>query len=312
MEQPPILIAGPTACGKSALALRLADAVDGEIINTDSLQVYSELRIVTARPSPAEEALRPHRLYGVWSAAEVGSAGRWRRAAIEAIDAASAAGRVPILVGGTGLYFMALTEGLAEVPEVPEAVRRAARTRLAADGAETIHAELALRDPETAARVPVSDPQRLVRALEVLEATGRTLSDWHRAPAKSLGRPWLGLALDMPRELLYRRIERRFDAMLEAGVMEEVRAFHELALSPGLPAMKAVGLRELMAHVAGEVSLEVAVAGAKQASRRFAKRQLTWQRNKMRAWNSIMTQESDRFFDEIFPIVSRFLLTESW
>ena len=311
MDKRLILIAGPTACGKSALALRLAEVINGEIINADSMQVYRELRVVTARPSPAEEACRPHRLYGVWMAGEAGSAGRWRRAALAAIEAAHAASRVPILVGGTGLYFMALTEGLARVPQVSEAVRRAARARLAADGAAGIHAELAERDPETAARVPASDPQRLLRALEVLEATGRPLSAWRREPTPPLGLPWLGLTLDMPRDTLYGRIERRFDGMLADGVMDEVRAFHALALSPELPVMKAVGLRELMAHVAGEVDLGSAVAGAKQASRRYAKRQMTWQRNKMHAWNAITAQESESFYDKTFSIVSRFLLTDS-
>ena len=309
MDRRLILIAGPTACGKSALALRLARALDGEIINADSMQVYRELRIVTARPSPAEEALAPHRLYGVWPAAEGGSAGRWCRAAVTAIEAASAAGRVAILVGGSGLYFHALTEGLAEIPDVASEISAATRARLAAEGAAALHAELARADPETAARVPPSDSQRLVRALEVLAATGRPLSDWRRQTAPGLAHPWLGLALELPRASLYARIEARLDAMLAAGAMAEVGAIRDLALAPGLPAMKAVGLRELMRHVAGEVSLEEATRAAEQASRRYAKRQLTWQRNKMRSWNHVLAQDSECFFNKIFPIVSRFLLT---
>ncbi len=309
MAPPLILIAGPTASGKSALALRLAEAVDGEIINADSMQVYRELRIVTARPSPADEAAVPHHLYGVQSTAEPGNAVRWRRAALAAVTGIRAAGRVPIVVGGTGLYFMALTEGLAEIPDIDDAVRARLSARLDAEGAASLHRDLTAGDAPSAARIGASDPQRLLRALEVLEGTGRPLSAWLAAPSVPLALPWLGITLDLPRARLYARIERRLDAMLAAGVMDEVRAFRELGLAADLPAMKAVGLRELLAHAAGENTLDAALAGAKQASRRYAKRQLTWQRNKMRSWIHIEAQESTSFPYEIIPIVSRFLLT---
>ncbi len=307
----PILIAGATASGKSAVALRLAAALDGVVINADSMQLYRELRILTARPTTADEALTPHRLYGIWPAAEPGSVGRWLALARTEVEAALEAGRTPIVVGGSGLYFNALTEGLVPVPEIPPALRERVRQRLARLGNVAFHAELAARDPAMARRLGASDPQRLQRAYEVVEATGRSLLDWQAETAAEggLGMPWRGFVLGLPRVRLYRRIEARLDAMIEAGVLDEVRRLADLKLDPELPAMKALAIPELIRHLDGEIDLETALLAAKQATRRYAKRQLTWQRNKMHAWNQILTQESECFIDEIFSKMMHFLLT---
>ena len=307
----PILIAGATASGKSAVALRLAAALDGTVINADSMQLYRELRILTARPTTADEALTPHRLYGIWPAAEPGSVGRWLALARTEVEAALEAGRTPIVVGGSGLYFNALTEGLVPVPEIPPALRERVRQRLARLGNVAFHAELAARDPAMARRLGASDPQRLQRAYEVVEATGRSLLDWQAETAAEggLGMPWRGFVLGLPRVRLYRRIEARLDAMIEAGVLDEVRRLADLKLDPELPAMKALAIPELIRHLDGEIDLETALLAAKQATRRYAKRQLTWQRNKMHAWNQILTQESECFIDEIFSKMMHFLLT---
>ena len=293
------------------MALRLAAALDGVVINADSMQLYRELRILTARPTTADEALTPHRLYGIWPAAEPGSVGRWLALARTEVEAALEAGRTPIVVGGSGLYFNALTEGLVPVPEIPPALRERVRQRLARLGNVAFHAELAARDPAMARRLGASDPQRLQRAYEVVEATGRSLLDWQAETAAEggLGMPWRGFVLGLPRVRLYRRIEARLDAMIEAGVLDEVRRLADLKLDPELPAMKALAIPELIRHLDGEIDLETALLAAKQATRRYAKRQLTWQRNKMHAWNQILTQESECFIDEIFSKMMHFLLT---
>ena len=282
-----LLIAGPTASGKSALALALAERLGGVVVNADSMQVYSELRILTARPTAEEEARAPHRLYGVVSAAEPFSVGRWLPRARAAIEEAVAAGRPAIVVGGTGLYFMALLEGLVPVPAAPTEVREAARRRFAALGLEAFRAELTRRDPAAA---HLRDPQRLMRSWEVAEATGRPLSEWRAEPAEGgYAGPCLGVVLDPPRPELYARIDRRFLAMMAAGALDEVRA-----LAGTAPELKATGLPELRAHLAGALPLEAAVGAAQQASRRYAKRQLTWFRNKMSSWNWLHTQEVEQ------------------
>ncbi len=311
-DQAAILLAGPTASGKSALALALAEAFDGVVINADSMQVYRELKILTARPGLEDARRAPHRLYGVIPAAEACSAGRWRALALAEIAAAWATGKLPILVGGTGLYFRVLTEGLAPVPEVPPAVRQAARAAFARLGPDRFHAALAARDPAMAARLAPSDRQRLIRAYEVLEATGTSLADWQALPpaAPGLAGRYLTVVLEPPREVLYRRCDSRFDRMLADGALAEVRALAALGLSPGLPAMKALGVPELMQHLAGELDLETAAGRVKTLTRRYAKRQGTWFRNQIRDDFRVSTQDLEKIKQEIFPKICEFLLTE--
>lgn len=306
-----ILIAGATACGKSAVALRLAESLDGVIINADSMQLYRELRVLTARPTPEEEARVPHRLYGILTVAERGSVGRWLTLAQAEVGRAVDAGKVAVVVGGTGLYFTALTEGLARIPPVPEATRQTARSLLRDLGNEGFRARLAERDPVMAARVGPGDRQRLLRAYEVLEATGRSLAEWQSGTAVEapLVRPWHGFVLDVPRAALYRRIDSRFDEMLAAGALDEVRSLAARNLDPSLPAMRALAIPELMRHVAGEIDLERAAGLAKQATRRYAKRQMTWLRNKMRAWTWLEAQDSESFYEKIFSEILGFGLT---
>jgi tRNA dimethylallyltransferase len=282
-----LLIAGPTASGKSAVALAVAERLGGVVINADSMQVYRELRILTARPTAAEEARAPHRLYGVVSAAEQFSVGKWLPRARAEVAGALAAGRLPIVVGGTGLYFAALTAGLAPVPEIPPAVRAEARKRLAALGPTAFRAELIRRDPASA---DLRDPQRLLRAWAVVEATGTPLAAWReREPEPGLSLPWVGVVLARPRDELYRRIDGRFEDMLRSGALEEVRALSGVA-----PDFKATGVPELRAHLRGELDLAGASAAARQATRRYAKRQLTWLRHKMSSWCWLDAQDSER------------------
>jgi tRNA dimethylallyltransferase len=281
--RPVLLIGGPTASGKSGLALALARRLDGTVINADSMQLYAELRVLTARPGPAEEAEAPHRLYGVVPAAEAMSAARWRALALAEIAAAHAAGRLPILVGGTGLYFAALTRGLADIPPVEAAVRQAARERHARLGGPAFHAELAARDPDSGARLQPGDTQRLLRAWEVLEATGRPLSHWQGAgrigPPPELA--FLSLVVDPPRPLLYAACDCRFAQMLRQGALDEVRALAALGLDAGLPAMKALGVPELRDHLSGRLGLAEATERVQQMTRNYAKRQVTWFRHQM-------------------------------
>ncbi len=281
-----ILIAGPTASGKSALALRLAEKLNGVIVNADSMQVYRDLALITARPPADEEARVPHRLYGFVDAAENYSVGRWCGDVAAVLREAAAQGRVPILVGGTGLYFKALTAGLAAVPPIPADIRARVRARLHSEGVRPLYDELLQRDAASASRLMPNDRSRISRALEVVLATGRTLTDWHRD-----GQPPLVDAakatkvfITCERAELVRRIETRFAAMLAAGALEEVRALADRKLDPTLPAMKAHGVPWLIRHLAGEIALDVAAAGAVMDTRRYAKRQLTWFRNQMKDW----------------------------
>jgi tRNA dimethylallyltransferase len=276
-----VILGGPTASGKSALALAIARRLGGTVINADSLQVYRELPILTAQPSQDTQAEVPHRLYGFLPAMERCSAARWAALARAEIAAAHAHGRLPIVVGGTGLYLRALRHGLVPLPEIPAAVREGAKQRLAEVGKAAFHAELARRDPSMAARIRPSDPQRMVRAWEVLEATGRSLADWQAAdnPRVPDDPRFLTLVLMPERAPLYDACEVRFRAMVEGGALEEAAALRDL--DPGLPALKALGLRELIAHLRGETSLETAIAAAQQATRRYAKRQMTWFRHQV-------------------------------
>ena len=286
MKPRAVLLAGPTASGKSALALVLAERLGGVIVNADSMQVYRDLRILTARPSPEEEARVPHRLYGHVDATENYSTGHWCVDAGEAIAAAERDGRLPIMVGGTGLYFKTLTQGLAAVPPIPPDVRSAVRGRLEREGVAPLYADLTQRDPETARRLMPNDRARITRALEVVEATGRSLTDWHREAMVPVLDPAtvvkVFLALD--RAELYRRIDVRFDRMLASGALAEVAALASRGLSPSLPAMKALGVPWLIRHLKGEITLAEATEAGKRDSRRYSKRQETWFRNQLPDW----------------------------
>jgi len=281
-----ILIAGPTASGKSAAALEFARCFNGTVINADSMQVYRELAVLTARPGPAEAAGVPHQLYGTVPAAEAYSVGRWLADAEAAMARSQDEGAVPILVGGTGLYFKALTEGLAPVPDIPPEVRAYWREEGEKGGQEALRAALAERDPLMASRLSPSDRQRIVRALEVIDATGVSLAEWQGANAQPVVAAVAALKLVVApeREPLYAAIDARFDRMLAQGAIEEVRSLLELNLDPGLPGMRAHGVRELAAYLQGRTSLEEAAAKAKMESRRYAKRQMTWARRYMADW----------------------------
>src|SRR5216684_6093424 len=281
-----VLIAGPTASGKSALALALAERLGGAVINTDSMQVYRDLRIITARPTPAEEARVPHLLYGHVDAAENYSVGRYVKDARAALDEAERAGRLPIFVGGSGLYFKALLTGLAAIPPIPADIRTAIRERLAARGPAVMHAELQQRDSVTAARLNPNDRTRITRALEVIEATGRSLADWHKDGMPALLDPQrtVRLFLTPERKTLTARIDARFGAMLAAGALAEVRVLAARKLDPLLPAMKAHGVPALIRHLAGEMTLEAAAEEGRRDTRHYAKRQFTWFRHQLGGW----------------------------
>ena len=289
------LIAGPTASGKSALALRLAAASGGEIVNADSMQLYADLRLLTARPSPQEETRAPHNLFGIADAADGWSVGRWVRTASEVLGEIAARGRPAIVVGGTGLYFRALTGGLAEVPKVPAEVRQQAEAEYEAMGEAAFRDRLAAYDKPAALRIAPGDRQRLVRAWEVFAATETSLSDWQSAgePALPPG-TWRAVALEPPRQALYARCDARLAAMVEAGALDEVRALAARDLDPALPLMKAVGYREFAAHLRGETDLPEAIAAAQQETRRYAKRQTTWMRGQMADWPRLTEMDADR------------------
>jgi tRNA dimethylallyltransferase len=275
-----LLIAGPTASGKSALALALAERLGGTAINADSMQIYRELRVLTARPSPEDEARVPHALYGVRPAALPGDAAWWRAEALAAMAEARSAGRLPILCGGTGLYFSALIQGLADIPAIDPAIRAQARVMLAEIGPVALHARLAAEDPETAARLTPNDGQRIARAYEVLLATGRGLTAWQASPA--LAAPdwrFCAIQLDPPREELQAAIALRFSKMVAAGALAEVGALLGQALDPALPAMRALGVPELAAHLRAELPLAEAMRCAVSNSNRYVKRQSTWFRH---------------------------------
>jgi tRNA dimethylallyltransferase len=278
-----VLIAGPTASGKSALALQLAQKTGGVVINTDSMQVYRDLRVLTARPTPKEESAVPHRLYGYVDASVNFSAGAWVADAARVLTEARAQNRLPIFAGGSGLYFKALTRGLSAVPPIPPEIRESVRARLDCDGVEALHAELARHDAVSAERLKPRDRTRIARALEVVEATGRSLTDWHREGLPPILPPgeFTALFLSAEREALYARIDARFDAMLMAGALEEVAVLAARNLDPLLPAMKAHGVPALIRHLRGELTLEEAATIGRADTRHYAKRQFTWFRNQL-------------------------------
>lgn len=276
-----LLIAGPTASGKSRLAVEIARETGGTVVNADSMQVYRDLRIITARPGPDDEAAAPHRLFGHVDGAVNFSVGRYLDDASALLGTLGAS--LPILVGGTGLYLRALRDGLSEIPPVPDAIR--ARVRAEAEGAASpdLHAALARRDPEGAARLRPADRQRILRALEVQAATGRPLAAFQgaRNPGPLAGRRCLAVFLAPDREALREAIDRRFERMTEAGALDEVRALAARALDPALPVMRAHGVPGLLGHLAGEVTLAEAVARGQADTRAYAKRQFTWFRHQM-------------------------------
>lgn len=281
-----ILIAGATASGKSAVGMRLAQSYDGVIVNADSMQVYAQMRVLTARPEPADERAVPHRLYGHVSARESYSVARWLEDVREVLGEIERLGQRPIFVGGTGLYFNALTQGLSPMPETDSVVRAFWRGEARRRSAEELHAELMRLDPLTASRLRPSDPQRIVRALEVFQSTGQPLARWQAqagTPVLPAG-AWTGLVIAPERETIYRRAEARFDQMMASGALDEVRHLRQMQLDPELPAMRALGVAPLMQHLDGEIALEVAIEMAKTQTRRYVKRQLTWLRRYMIAW----------------------------
>lgn len=301
----PILIAGPTASGKSALALALAERLGGTVINADAMQVYRELRILTARPSEADERRAPHRLYGHVPGAQAYSAARYAAEAREAIAAAQEKGSVPIVVGGTGLYFKALIDGLSPIPQIPEAIRARWRARAGEEGAAALHAVLADRDPVMAARLNPTDPQRIVRALEVLEATGVSLARWQEKPGEPAVRVEAAhaIAISHDREELCRRCDARFEAMLAQGAIEEVRALLQLGLDPCLPVMRALGVEPLAGLIAGRMSLEEASAAAKAETKRYVKRQQTWMSRNMITWKWVLAEETETLTARIIGFI---------
>jgi tRNA dimethylallyltransferase len=298
-----VLIAGPTASGKSALALAVAQKTGGVVINADSMQVYRDLRIITARPTPQEEAQVPHRLYGHVDAAVNFSAGSWVADAATVLAEARAQKKLPIFVGGSGLYFKALTRGLSAVPPIPLAIREGVRARLERDGIEALHAELGKRDPASAGRLKPRDRTRIARALEVVEATGRSLIDWHRDGLPPLLPPgtFNALFLEPDRGALYARIDARFDAMLNAGALEEVAALAARRLDPLLPAMKAHGVPALIRHLAGEITLEEAATIGRADTRHYAKRQFTWFRHQLPEFEWVKPEQARAWLSKAVP-----------
>ena len=295
------VIAGPTASGKSALALALANAISGTIVNADSMQIYADLRVITARPSEADETTAPHSLYGVMDGAERASVARWLEMVATEAVAIRSAGRVPILTGGTGMYVNAAMHGIASIPDVPTDLHAKISARLKKIGGAAFRAELMALDPVTATRLFDGDSQRLVRAMGVVQATGRSISDWQQDPHQGM---LTGTAVTIgvlpPREVLYERINARFDDMIAGGALDEVAALGARQLDPGLPVMKALGVRELLAYQAGTMSLDEAGTLAKRDSRHYAKRQMTWLRNNFNTRFVLNEKFSESFLKNIF------------
>ncbi|MCF3640992.1 tRNA (adenosine(37)-N6)-dimethylallyltransferase MiaA [Rhizobium sp. TRM95111] len=289
-----ILITGPTASGKSALAARLARARGGVVVNADSMQVYDTLNVLTARPQPAEMGGVEHLLYGHVPAARLYSTGAWLRDVATLLPRLRAAGRLPVFVGGTGLYFKALTGGLSDMPQIPTEIREALRARLAEEGAERLHAELAARDSDTAARLMPGDGQRILRALEVIAATGRSIAAYQRHTVPALVAPGRSMKLVVlpERAVLHERIALRFGAMLDGAAVGEVEALLALGLPPDMPVMKAIGVPQIADYLNGTISREELVLRGVAATRQYAKRQMTWFRNQMdESWRRVGSPE---------------------
>ena len=305
-----VIVAGPTAAGKSALGLAIAEELNGVIINADSQQRYADLRILTSRPSREDEARVPHRLFGDLGPAEAGSAAEWAEKAAVEIQNITAAGKLPVLVGGTGLYFRALCEGLTDMPAVPIEVRAQAKVLRDDLGPDAFHAALAVRDPVIAARLNPADSQRTLRAWEVVEATGTPLSVWQQtAGTPPLTATYFQILTLPPREELYAACDARFGAMVEGGALAEVQALLDRGVDLDTGIGKALGVPDLAAALRGERSLEAAVTLAQTATRQYAKRQMTWFRNQFHANLTIYEKLSERLLHEIFSNIRRFLLT---
>lgn len=289
---PAILIHGPTASGKTALAIELAKRMAGEVVNADSMQVYADLERLTARPDKEELSAAPHHLFGHVDAATHYSTGHWLADASKVISDIQSRGKLPIIVGGTGLYLLALTQGLSDIPPVPEDMRAEARAIGQSEGGAGLKARLEKVDPESAANLKTGDRQRLARAYEVWLATGKPFSSFKgaRKPPVLDKDEWLGVALTPPRAKLYARIDRRFGAMLVEGAMEEARALVARDLDPGLPAMKAHGMPWLAAYIRGEIKAETAADYARRDTRRYAKRQFTWIGRQFPFWPRIPSE----------------------
>ena len=312
MVQRVLIIAGPTASGKSALAIAVAKEFSGVIINADSMQIYKQMSILTARPTAEDLAQAEHRLYGILNVDDPCSVGRWLDMAIVEIKAAWDDGKLPLIVGGTGMYLKALLEGLAPIPQVPQRIRKKATMLHKRLGGEAFLEKLAEIDPISASRIPAGDTQRLIRAYEVTNATGRSLSSWqndhsNKPPLDAL----YGVITLLPeRDSLYERVNNRFDWMMENGALNEVRALEKLCLDPVLPAMKAVGVSDLLAAIRGGKNLQTAIDDAKRATRQFAKRQMTWLRNQLETDLPLFAQYSERLEAEIFSFIGQFMLTK--
>lgn len=306
---PVVIIAGPTASGKSALALELAAAFDGTIVNADSQQIYRDLYILSARPDAAAMARVPHRLYGYLDAAERGSVGQWRVLALAEIAAAHRAGRLPMLVGGTGLYLRALQHGLAAIPPIPAAIRADAAELYQTLGGAAFRERLALLDSAAAERLPPADRQRLTRAFEVVRATGVPIGQWQARQAVVAPYRFASILMMPPREALYAACDARFAGMIAAGALDEAKGLAARRLDPDLPAMKAVGVPELLGHLRGETSLDEAVALARRATRRYAKRQMTWFRHQMTPDLLLNEQFSESLLRCSRHFIDDFLLT---
>lgn len=289
-----LLIAGPTASGKSALAIRLAERLGGTVVNADSMQVYRDLRVITARPTKAEEAAVPHRLFGTVDAAINYSVARWQADMAALLNELKAQGRIPIITGGTGLYFRALTEGLSDIPKVPDDVRAAVRAAAEGQAPEALHAELAACDPETAARLRPTDPQRIIRALEVFRATGVPLVRFQeKRDGALLTDPFAAFFLAPDRDVLRARIDARFDGMVETGAIAEVETLMQRGLDPALPAMRAHGVPWIIRALRGEIPMAEAIEGGKADTRRYAKRQHTWFRHQAPDFEWVAPQDAE-------------------
>ena len=299
-----ILIHGPTASGKTALAIQLAKRIDGEIVNADSMQVYADLETLTARPSADELAAAPHHLFGHVDAASHYSTGHWLKEARSVIEAIRQRGKTPIIAGGTGLYLLALTQGLAEIPPIPEDIRADVRAISKEEGGAGLKERLSAVDPESAERLKTGDRQRLGRALEVWLATGNRFSSFKgKRAAPILGEgEWMGVALTPPRPRLYARIDRRFNAMLVEGAMDEARRLVDRRLNPGLPVMKAHGMPWLAAYIRGEINSDTAAQHASRDTRRYAKRQFTWIGRQFPFWPRIPSEDIETRLKVIFAL----------